>query len=131
MRSLGMKRYVRILGVLLVLASGSSSLVACGGPGVVEGTVTRILSGEVVTDGQVAVFALEELKGTGGLDIMEKGDLVVTENLDEKGTFSISLAPGDYVIEAWVPGVATSSSKIRVKSGQVTTANLQVKTPSD
>ncbi len=127
-----MKKAILTCGLLIFLAVGAWSLVSCGDqPGIVEGTVTRIESGQAVTEGQVAVFVLKKLKGVGGLDIYEKGDLVQTQNLDENGAFSISLPPGDYVIEAWVPEVAKTSSQIHIKSRRAITVNLQVKTPPD
>ena len=127
-----MTRRGSILWLLMVLVAGVLSLVCCGDQeGTVSGTVTRVETGQVVTEGQVAVFGLTRFEDTAGLDIFEKGDLLRTENLDEAGAFSISLPPGDYVIEAWVPGVAKASNQIRVKSGRVTTVHLEVKTPSE
>jgi hypothetical protein len=127
-----MKRHPLHWGLLVVLLWGSLGVAACSEqPGTVEGTVTRIEGGQAVAEGQVAVFALNEFKDTGGLNIYEKGDLVLSENLDENGGFSISLPPGDYVIEAWVPEVAKATNQIRVRSGRVTTVHLQVKTPAE
>jgi hypothetical protein len=125
MRKKSVYRLLFALSILIV------SLSACGNaPGEVTGTVRRVGSGELVAEGQVVVFALNTFKNLDGLEVYERGDVIRTQNLDESGTYSFSLSPGNYVIEAWVPQVATVRNQIEIRAGRTTTADLEVVEPS-
>lgn len=124
-----MRTHLFICGLVLVAAA--FGLLSCGNdPGAVKGTVTQDPDGAPVPQAQIVIFQLVKLEKIKNVAAYEKGAILHKALTDEKGEFSISVAPDNYVIEVWVPGRATKGRQIEVKSGRTVTVDFRVAAPS-
>jgi uncharacterized GH25 family protein len=115
--------------VLLVMLS-ALGLAGCGNqPGVLEGTVTEVQTGQPVAQAQVLVYALEGVDEITQMDVYQKGDVIEKQTTDENGAFSISLAPGRYVVSIGVEGLEVENRLVEIKSGRKTLTDLGVTLP--
>jgi len=123
-----MRRFL-FLGVFLVVLS-TLGLAGCGNqPGVLEGTVTDVQSGQPVAQAQALVYALEGVDEITHLDTYQKGEAVEKQTTAEDGAFSISLAPGRYVLSIRVEGLEVENRLVEIKSGRKTLTDLGVMLP--
>jgi hypothetical protein len=106
---------------LFVLALAAAMVVACGGgPGTVEGTVTR--DGEALADAQVVVFQLT--RAIGNIEVYQKGAILRETRTDGEGRFSFTLEADKYVIEVWMDGDTVANRMVDVESGRSTRLDL-------
>jgi hypothetical protein len=123
-----MRKFV-FLGVFLAVLS-ALALVGCGNqPGVLEGTITEAQTGQPVAQAQVLVYALEGVDEITHLDTYQKGDAIEQQTTAEDGAFSISLAPGRYVVSIRVGGLEVENRLVEIKSGRRTLTDLGVTLP--
>lgn len=123
-----MRRFL-FLGVFLVMLS-ALGLAGCGNqPGVLEGTITDIQTGQPVAQAQVLVYALEDVDEITNLDAYQKGEAVEKQTTAEDGAFSVSLAPGKYVVSIRVGGLEVENRLVEIKSGRRTLTDLGVTLP--
>jgi uncharacterized membrane protein len=122
---------ISLIYLLALLAMGAGGLASCGKqPEVVQGTVTQAQDGKPVAQATVRIFQLTEVEGTTNVNVFQKGDVLQTLLADEKGAYSVSLLPGNYVIEVQAEGLQTKSSLVEVKQGETTTRDFSLAAPS-
>lgn len=123
-----MKRFL-FLGVFLMVLS-ALGLAGCGNqPGVLEGTVTDAQTGQPMAQAQILVYALEGVDEITHLDTYQKGEAIEKQTTAEDGAFSLSLAPGRYVVSIRVEGLEVENRLVEIKSGRRTVADLGVTLP--
>jgi hypothetical protein len=123
-----MRRFL-FLGMFLVMLS-ALGLASCGNqPGVLEGTITDIQTGQPVAQAQVLVYALENVDEITNLDTYQKGEAVEKQTTAEDGAFSISLVPGKYIVSIRVGGLEVENRLVEIKSGRRTLTDLSVTLP--
>jgi uncharacterized membrane protein len=115
--------------VFLVMLS-VMGLAGCGNqPGVLEGTVTEVQTGQPVAQAQILVYALEGVDEITQMDVYQKGDAIEKQTTDENGAFSLSLAPGRYVVSIRMEGLEVENRLVEIKSGRKTLSDLGVTLP--
>lgn len=123
-----MRRFL-FLGVFL-MALSALGLAGCGNqPGVLEGTVTDAQTGQPMAQAQILVYALEGVDEITHLDTYQKGEAIEKQTTAEDGAFSLSLAPGRYVVSIRVEGLEVENRLVEIKSGRRTVADLGVTLP--
>jgi len=117
------------LGVFLVVLS-ALGLASCGNrPGVLEGTVTESQTGQPVAQAQVLVYALKGVNEITNLDVYQKGDAIEEQTTAADGSFSVSLAPGRYIVSIWVEDLEVENRMVEIQSGRRTPVDLGVTLP--
>jgi hypothetical protein len=122
-------------GLLVVLAIGvlgtTVTLLGCSKePGSIGGTITQDPDGAPVPDAQIVVFELIRLEKIKNVPTFERGVILYRANTDENGEYSITVEPGEYVIEVWAPPRATKGRQIEVKGGRTLVADFRLAAPS-
>jgi hypothetical protein len=126
-----MKQQISANRLLVVLFVVSMGLASCGNqPGTIEGTVTGARWGEPVSQAKIDIFALEKPEDVSNLQIYEKEAILQEQLTDENGTFSISLAPGTYVLQVWVQDLEVANQMVEIRAGRATKLDLRVEIPS-
>jgi hypothetical protein len=117
--------------LFLVLILGLFSLAGCGNrPGEMKGKVTATSSGQTVAQAHVKVYGLTSSPGDAQGNVFVKGSTLQEAITDANGGYSVSLAPGSYIVEVWAGEQKVASRMITVKAGQTVTADFAVDLPS-
>jgi len=131
-----MKRTLIICWLLLAIAT-----IALGGcndqPATVQGVVSQAQdpnkplddpanAGPGVAQAEVTLSALEKVQEIQGIPVYKKGPVGYTAITDANGAFSLSVAPGTYVIDVSVDNKRVATRQIEVKGGRKIKANFNV-----
>jgi len=133
-----MKRFLMICWLLPAIVATVLGLGGCSNkPATVHGVVSQALdpnkplddpanAGQGIAQAEVTFSVLEKVRDVEDIDIYNKGPVIYSAVTDANGAFSLPVASGHYVIDAWVNGQRRGGRQIEVKGGQTIEVNLNV-----
>jgi hypothetical protein len=126
-----MNRRVLSSTLLFVLVFGLLCLAGCGNrPGEIRGKVTAAPSGQAVAQAHMIVYDLTVPEGDMPVNVFVKGAVLQDVVTDANGSYSISLAPGTFIIQVWANEQQVADRLVKVGAGRVVTVDFEVDLPS-